>query len=93
MDRRGFLTKGITSYLFDFVKAMNLSDVSKEMDKASEKRDYFESFFSSYPLLSEAPYEFLVEAGEKLGIDTNNKTKIELAREIFAESRVKNAAD
>lgn len=85
MDRRIFLKSGLTSYLKALVKETSLSIFA---DSAVTKNDdYFNSVFSCYPLLSEAPYEMLVEAARKLGINPKNKTKLELAREVFGERR------
>ena len=43
---------------------------------------YFKSFETCYPLLSEAG-ELLREAAVRMGIDTQGKTKLEIAKEVF----------
>lgn len=85
MDRRSFLVTGFREYLKEFVGEVDASFLAREEPK---KNDYFESVFSCYPLLSEAPYYLLVDAAEKLGINTENKSKLELAREIFSREDV-----
>lgn len=85
MDRRAFLRKGLYSYLTDLAHSISVTDFWDDMD--AEEQDYFRSVFSCYPLLSEAPYELLVEAAQKKGIETTGKSKIEIARELFRNRR------
>ncbi len=80
MDRRHFLKSGLSEYFKILLDSTNLN-----YQPESDNKDYFSSVFSCYPLLSEAPYDQLVDAALQLGIDPSNKSKLELAREIFTE--------
>jgi len=85
VKRREFLTKGLSSYLSDLVTSFDIANFLEDLEP--NKKDYFESFFSCYPLLSEAPYDQLIDAANMLGIDVTNKSKLEIAKEIFGEKR------
>jgi hypothetical protein len=85
MDRRSFLREGLKTYVIDLMSCFDIDNLLKDLEP--EKKDYFASLSSCYPLLSEAPYEQLVEAARQLGINPENKNKLELAREVFAERR------
>ena len=80
MERRDFFTRGFPAYIFKigeaFVETAGLNE--------TEKTDYFDSFESCYPLLSEVSYEMMLQAAEQLGIITTGKNKLTLAREIYA---------
>jgi len=84
-NRRSFLKEDIFLKLISFFEDVATS--YREGNK-QKKEDYFESFESCYPLLSEAPMEFLLDAAEKKGIETKGKSKLEIARELF-ESKEK----
>lgn len=86
MERREFLRQGLCDYIIDLAKSFNFSTALEEQ-KTTNENDYFKSFYSCYPLLSEAPYDQLVETAEKLGISVKNKTKLEIAKEVFGERR------
>lgn len=79
MERRRFFTKGLPAYFFklgeSFVETSGL---------AEEEKDYFDSFESCYPLLAEVSYDMMVQAAKQLGIPTQGKDKLTLAREIYA---------
>ncbi len=53
--------------------------------------DYFESFETCYPLLSEAG-DLLMEEASRLGIDTRGKSRLEIAREVFQTTKKAEAA-
>ena len=84
MERRDFFTKGFPAYVYKvsslFVETAGLSE--------NEEKDYFESFYSCYPLLAEAPYDMLVDAANKLGISIEGKDKLTLAKEVFNKKEV-----
>ena len=84
MEPRDFFTKGFPAYLFKmsemFVETAGLAE--------EEKKDYFDSFESCYPLLNEAPYDMLVDAANKLGISIEGKDKLPSAKEIFSKKEV-----
>lgn len=85
MDRRSFLVNGLKDYLKEFIIDFEANPASSQ---DTNHHDYFESVFSCYPLLSEAPYDLLVEAANKLGISTMNKSKLQLAKEIFSREDI-----
>jgi hypothetical protein len=77
-SRREFLRRGVFSEVFRFAREV--------ADSYGEKQeDYFDSFEKCYPLISEAG-EMLMEEAVKHGIQTQGKSKLEIAREIFAAS-------
>jgi Zn/Cd-binding protein ZinT len=76
MKRRDFFTKGLPSYVY------RLGSAFKNEAKLEEKQDYFESFESCYPYLAEVSMDLMIQAAERLEIETMGKTKLELAREI-----------
>lgn len=78
MERRAFFTRGLPAYMF------KLGTAFAEATSIEEKKDYFDSFESCYPLLSEVSYEMMVQAAEQLDIPTEGKDKLALAREIYA---------
>jgi len=48
--------------------------------------DYFATFETCYPLLSEAG-ELLLEEARRLGIDTDGKSRLEVAREVSKQPK------
>ena len=80
LKRRDFFTKAFPAYVFRMGEAF-----AKESGMTEpEQKDYFESFETCYPLLAEVPMSMMLQAAGQLGISTENKDKITLAREIFA---------
>lgn len=78
MNRRNFFTKGFPSYFFKMGEAFAVTSGMKKNEK-----DYFDSFESCYPLLSEVSYEMMVQAAEQLNIPIDGKDKMTLAKEIY----------
>lgn len=83
-SKRDFLTRGMFAETMRYLNEM-LAPYKKE-DHLEEKEDYFESFEKCYPLLSEAG-ELLMEEAAKQGIQTEGKSKLEIARELFSTQR------
>jgi hypothetical protein len=77
-SRREFLKRDLFTQAFRFAREVADSYEEKE-------EDYFESFEKCYPLISEAG-EMLIDEAIKHGIKTEGKSKLEIAREIFAAS-------
>jgi hypothetical protein len=83
-SRRNFLVRDLwreTVRLFreEFSPAPGKEDLP-------EREDYFESFETCYPLLSEAG-PLLMEEARRLGLQTEGKSRIEIAKEIFSTPR------
>lgn len=78
MKRRDFFRKGLPSYIYKMG-----SGFMKEAGIGEENKDYFDSFESAYPFLSEVSMEMLYQAAAQVGIDPTGKTKLELAREVY----------
>ena len=79
-----YTAPGTTHYLSEVV-----DEYSAEIDSSeNEEKDYFESFYSCYPLLAEAPYDMLADAANKLGIPIEGKDKLTLAKEVFNKKEV-----
>jgi len=78
-NRRNFLSG-------DLIRALRelLDEVRNPSPESSAVApDYFESFETCYPLLSEAG-ELLMEEAARLGIDVKGKDRVEIAKEIFS---------
>jgi hypothetical protein len=89
-SRRNFLARDLWRGTIGLLKQEFSSNAGKE--ELSEKEDYFESFERCYPLLAEAG-ELLFEEARRQGIQTEGKTKLEIAKEIFSERDPKKRED
>ncbi len=76
----------------EFIRGANLKNLlinwiekraSDEDRKRESMQDYFRSPMYSYPLLQEMPWEMLVEEAQKHNIPTENRTKNEIAKDLF----------
>ena len=88
MERREFFTEGLRDCLTEMnttINSMSIPEEPEEEEEVEEPFDYFGSFETCYPLLSEAPFSMFVDAAERLGIEVEGKSKLELAREVFAK--------
>jgi hypothetical protein len=54
--------------------------------------DYFDSFESAYPLISESAY-FMEDEVARLKIDTADKTQLEIVKEIYIRNKQNNLED
>jgi len=79
-ERRDFFKDLILEMVNDFLDEMSAG--SRESSR--EAHNYFDSFESCYPLISEAG-DMLSEEAEKKGITTEGKSKHDIARELFSE--------
>jgi hypothetical protein len=52
-------------------------------DERKVMPEYFSSPLYSYALLSEMPWDMLIEEAKRLGIDYEGRSKIDVVREIF----------
>ncbi|OGP52527.1 MAG: hypothetical protein A3K30_00755 [Deltaproteobacteria bacterium RBG_13_51_10] len=80
-SRRNFLIRDLWRETFRLV-GQEFSATPGKGD-LTETEDYFESFETCYPLLSEAG-PLLMEEARKLGLQTEGKSKLEIAKEIFS---------
>lgn len=78
MKRRDFFTKGLPSYIYKIGCGF-----MQEAGSEEKERDYFDSFESAYPFLSEVSMEMLYQAAAQVGIDPAGKSKLELAKEVY----------
>lgn len=84
MERRTFFTKGFPAFCYKMGEAF-----AEASGMTKNPQDYFDSFESCYPLLSEVSYDMLVQAAEQLDIEVSGKDKMTLAKEICAIKGVK----
>ena len=59
-----------------------IHDVTASVKEESSDSDYFESYETCYPLISEYAY-FLEDEVKELGIKTEGKSKRELVEEVY----------
>jgi len=79
-SRRNFLTGDLVSA----VRGL-LGEVRKpSTESTAVAPDYFESFETCYPLLSEAG-ELLMDEAVRMGIDAQGKSRLEIAKEVFSK--------
>jgi hypothetical protein len=76
-ERRKFFTD---YFIRDTVKL--IQEVREVFQEEKAKADYFQSFETAYPLISESML-FIDEEVKELGIDTTGKTKLEIVKEIY----------
>ena len=77
--RRSFLKK---QFLGRAVKL--IEDVTTSFKEAASDTDYFESYETCYPLVSEYSY-FLEDEVKELGIETSGKSKKELVEAVYGK--------
>jgi hypothetical protein len=78
-----------------FFKDYFIRDTVKLIGKAQEafkeektRAEYFQSFETAYPLISETML-FMDDEIKELGIDTTGKTKLEIVEEIYLKRKKK----
>ena len=83
-SRRTFLTKD----LFRVITGL-IADGSRNINiREGSECDYFSSYETCYPLLSESG-ELLMKEALKKGIDVRGKSKMDIAREVFSREETK----
>jgi hypothetical protein len=83
-SRRNFLVRDLWRETIRLFGQELFSNPKKE--DLTETEDYFESFETCYPLLSKAG-PLLMEEARKLGLQTQGKSQLEIAKEIFSNPR------
>ena len=81
--RREFLSPKV---LYSLFSGRQDSEPSPEIKRKESLEAYFNSPMTSYPLINEMPWDMLVAEANKLGIATENRTKNDIARDIFLTS-------
>jgi hypothetical protein len=76
-------------FIRDTVKLIQEAREAFQEEKA--RADYFESFETAYPLISETML-FMDDEVEKLGIDIKGKTKLKIVEEIYSKRNKVNKA-
>ena len=71
-------------FIRDTVKLIH--EVREVFQEEKAKEDYFQSFETAYPLISEYML-FADNEVKELGIDTTGKTKLEIAKEIYEKTK------
>ncbi len=77
------MTKDLIREIADLIADGTRTDFREESEY-----NYFNSFETCYPLLSESG-ELLMEEALKRGIDVKEKSKMDIAREIFSREETK----
>jgi len=80
-SRRTFFNEYFVKNTIRFV-----TEVHKAYEDTKNDLDYFDSFESAYPLISES-YSFLEDEVKRLGIDTTGKSKLEIVEEIYQKNK------
>jgi hypothetical protein len=62
-----------------------LTEAKSAYERGISESEYFQSFENAYPLISEY-YNYLEDEARRLGIDTRNKSKLDLAREVYMQN-------
>ena len=76
-------------FIRDTVKLIATARKAFEEEKA--KAEYFESFETAYPLISETML-FMDDEVEELGIDKTGKTRLQIVEEIYSKRHKDNKA-
>ncbi len=61
-----------------------ISDVHTSFKEAESDTDYFDSYETCYPLISEYSY-FLDDEVEDLGIETEGKSKLDIVKMVYGK--------
>lgn len=69
-------------FIRDTVKL--ITKARKAFEKGEATAEYFESFETAYPLISETML-FMDDEVEELGIDITGKSKLEIVEEIYSK--------
>lgn len=80
MNRRDFFKKAFPAYVY---RVTEMFADEAGLNEKESKKDYFDSFESAYPFLSEVSMEMLFQSAAQLGIDPTGKTKLQLAKLVY----------
>lgn len=84
INRRDLFSPGrFTTLVSELMAEPGPAPLSEQEQLHANIAQYFESIESSYPILQEMPWEMLVEEAIKLGIPTEGRAKLDIARDIF----------
>jgi hypothetical protein len=92
LQRRDSMESTRRSFFKEFFvrKTVTLvAEVQKCYRQAESDAEYFQSFENSYPLISEY-MQFMDDEVKTLGIDTEGKSKHEVAEEIYHKTQGRN---
>jgi hypothetical protein len=84
-SRRSFLKR---NYIGSAIKLF--SDIQDSFKEGESDSDYFKSYESSYPLISEYSY-FLEDEVKELEIDITGKSKLEVVEMVYDKKRDKSS--
>jgi len=83
IGRKSFITSLLSAF----------SDEEPEKDRLCfdniDTGDFFDSYEKCYALFAEMPLEDIVNAAKEKGIETEGRSKLEIARELFRSGRKK----
>ena len=78
-------TKNLISELMEAYTEVK-SEIEEVSAEAKNKQDYFDSYESAYPLISETSY-FLEDEVARIGVDTKGMTQLEIVKEIYHRNK------
>jgi hypothetical protein len=65
-----------------------IKEAQESYQRGKTEAEYFESYETAYPLVSEY-MSFLDEEAQKLGVETAGKTNLEITKEIYSKRNKK----
>ena len=80
-SKRQFLSKFFVRQIGELVQGFEAG--VREVEEEEEFNKFFESYESSYALTLAYPDEILIETARMQGIETKNRDKIEIVKELF----------
>ena len=80
-SKRQFLSNFFVQQIGELVQGFEAG--VREVEEEEEFNKFFESYESSYALTLAYPDEILIETARMHGIETKNRDKIEIVKELF----------